>query len=296
MLTLFLCLANHLHEPPMYPHPRINIAHRGASAYAPEHTLAAYRLALQMKADFVEPDLQVTKDGVLLCMHDTTLDRTTNVKKIFPSRSREVKGKKCWPICDFTLAEIKQLDAGSWFDAQIAGEKVPTLQEMIDLVKGHAGIIPETKSPEDYEQHGLAMEALLMETLKKNGLDQAGADKKTPVVIQSFSLGSLRKLKRELNCQLPLLLLYSKGDKDTFAASTLLRLQGEVHGIGPSKALLLQFPEMIQASHAAGLTVTLYTCRSRNPKQYADLTAEMKRFLDLGVDAIFTDNPDLFPR
>src|SRR5262245_55636819 len=132
---------------PPYTKPTL-IAHRGASAEAPEHTLAAYELALKYKADFVEPDVQMTKDGVLVCLHDTTLERTRNVARVFPERSVEVKGRRTWAVVNFTLEEIKQLDAGSWKDPRFAGAKVPTFQEMIDLIKGKAGIIPETKAPE----------------------------------------------------------------------------------------------------------------------------------------------------
>ena len=116
----------------------VNIAHRGASAYAPEHTLAAYALAIEMGADFVEQDLQLTRDGVLICMHDTTLNRTTNVEEVFPDRRVEVElrgeRRQVWRVSEFTLAEIKTLDAGAWFSDEFAGTRVPTLQEAIDLV------------------------------------------------------------------------------------------------------------------------------------------------------------------
>ena len=110
------------------------IAHRGASFDAPEHTLAAYELALKHGADFVEPDLQLTKDGVLVCVHDTTLDRTTDVAKVFPDRAKEVNGRKSWPVAEFTLKEIQTLDAGAWKGKEFAGQKVPTFQQMIDAV------------------------------------------------------------------------------------------------------------------------------------------------------------------
>src|SRR5690606_19884477 len=122
-------------------------AHRGASADAPEHTLAAYELALKHGADYVEPDLQMTRDGVLVCLHDTTLERTTDVARVFPDRATLVNGKKTWPVADFTLAEVRKLDAGSWKGARFAGARVPTFQQMIDAVKGKAGVIPETKAP-----------------------------------------------------------------------------------------------------------------------------------------------------
>lgn len=96
------------------------VAHRGASAYAPEHTAAAYRLAIEMGADFVEQDFAVTKDNVLICLHDASLERTTNVEELFPDRASmqtiEGRTRRVWLANDFTLAEIKTLDAGSWFD------------------------------------------------------------------------------------------------------------------------------------------------------------------------------------
>src|SRR5215475_1243496 len=88
-----------------YTRPTL-IAHRGASWDAPEHTLAAYELALKQGADFVEPDLQITRDGVLVCLHDTTLERTTDVEQLFPDRAQALGGKKTWPVVEFTLAEI----------------------------------------------------------------------------------------------------------------------------------------------------------------------------------------------
>src|SRR5262245_55277636 len=190
------------HVLPPYSRPAL-IAHRGASAYAPEHTLQAYRLALKQGADFVEPDLQITKDGVLVCLHDTSLERTTNVRQVFPDRAREVNGRKTWPVADFTLEEVQKLDAGSWKDAKFAGSRVPTFQQRIDEVKGKAGLFPETKAPEVYGELGLNMEKLLMEVLAKNRLERHGADPKTPVVIQSFSADSLKVLRKEYGCKLP---------------------------------------------------------------------------------------------
>ena len=107
---------------------KTSVAHRGASAYAPEHTLAAYRLAIEQGADYVEQDLAVTKDGVLICLHDASLERTTNVEELFPDRAIEHQPSKArrgraWLANDFTLAEIKTLDAGSWFDPKFAGER-----------------------------------------------------------------------------------------------------------------------------------------------------------------------------
>src|SRR6202165_4019570 len=105
--------------------PKQLIAHRGASGYAPEHTPAAYKLAMEQKADFVEPDLAVSKDNILICLHDDTLERTTNIADVFPDRpSAKVPTRqagKHWLANDFTIAEIKRLDSGKWFKPEFAG-------------------------------------------------------------------------------------------------------------------------------------------------------------------------------
>lgn len=269
------------------------VAHRGASAYAPEHTLEAYRLALEQGADYVEQDLQVTKDGVLVCLHDVTLERTTNVEEIFPDRFKLENNVKHWNVADFTLAEIKQLDAGSWFNAKFAGAKVPTWQEAIDLVRGKAGLYPETKEPEYYGSRGFDMEKLVLAQLKKNKLP----DQKTPVLIQSFSPESLRKMKVELKTKIPLVLLISPSQKEWLTADGLKKAKQFSVGIGPAKMLLDGKPELIKLAHDTGLSVTPYTANDRAKGRFATVRAEMDYFLyTLGVDAIFTDNPDQFPR
>jgi glycerophosphoryl diester phosphodiesterase len=281
---------------PPYTKPTL-IAHRGASAYAPEHTLEAYRLALKQGADFVEPDLQVTQDGVLVCLHDTTLERTTNVRQLFPDRAREVNGRKAWPVAEFTLAEVKKLDAGAWFDAKFAGTRIPTLQEMIDEVRGKAGIIPETKAPEAYDKLGLKMEKLLMELLVKNRLDKPGADPKTPVVIQSFSAESLKLLRKDHDCKLPLVFLFSGASSPHATAEGLKKVKEFADGVGPSKAAVLARPEMVKDAHGLGLSVTVWTFGTKQAAQFEAVRKELAHFLrELKVDAVFTDNPDLFPR
>ncbi|MCU0706573.1 MAG: hypothetical protein MUF18_21665 [Fimbriiglobus sp.] len=269
------------------------IAHRGASFDAPEHTLAAYELALKYGADFVEPDLQLTKDGVLVCLHDTTLERTTNVKDVFPDRAKEVNGKKTWPVAEFTLKEIQMLDAGGWKDKKFAGQRVPTFQQMIDAVKGKAGIIPETKAPEVYGKLGLNMEKELMAVLKANKLDAPGADPKTPVVIQSFSAESLKALRKDHACRLPLVYLFTVDQ----TAEKLKEMKEYADGIAPNKALVLKRPGLVADAHALGMSVTVWTCRSGSTGQFKDVKAEMRHMLkELKVDAIFTDNPDQFPK
>src|SRR5262245_5213280 len=120
------CVLSLADSPKVFPPyaKRALIAHRGASWDAPEHTLAAYELALKQGADYVEPDLQITRDGVLVCLHDMTLERTTDVEQLFPDRAQALGGKKTWPVVEFTLAEIQKLDGGSWRGQKFAGARV----------------------------------------------------------------------------------------------------------------------------------------------------------------------------
>jgi len=276
------------------------IAHRGASAYAPEHTLESYQLALKQNADFVEQDLQITRDGVLVCLHDLTLERTTNVKEIFSKVFREelVDGTQVrrWYVSDFTLSQIKQLDAGSWFDVKFKGARVPTFQEAIDLVRGKAGLYPETKAPEVYSQRGFDMERLVLDVLKRNRLDQRSASRHTPVIIQSFSPESLRKLSGMLKTKLPLVLLVGdEGRARWLTAAGLAEAKQFASGIGPAKALVDK--SLVTQAHALGLSVTPYTFRSNNTGRFKNVRDEMSYYLySVGVEALFTDNPDLFPR
>jgi glycerophosphoryl diester phosphodiesterase len=279
---------------------KILVAHRGASAYAPEHTLESYQLALKQGADFVEQDLQITRDGMLVCLHDLTLERTTNVKETFPQRFREepVNGApmRHWYVSDFTLQEIKQLDAGSWFDAKFKGARVPTFQEAIDLVRGKAGLYPETKAPEVYGALGFDMERLVFDLLKKNRLISGSAARNTPVIIQSFSPESLKKLFNRLKTALPLVLLVDDQMRARWLTGAgLAEAKQFATGIGPAKALIDK--TLVMQAHAVGLTVTPYTFRSSNTGRFKNVREEMNFYLyDLGVDAVFTDNPDLFPR
>jgi glycerophosphoryl diester phosphodiesterase len=276
---------------------KVLVAHRGASAYAPEHTLESYRLAIEQGADFVEQDLQVSKDGVLVCLHDSTLERTTNVESVFPARFEGEGTARRWRVSDFTLTELKQLDAGSWFGEKFRGAKIPTFQEAIDTVRGKAGLYPETKNPEAYDKSALEMERLLVALLKKNKLDEPGADSKTPIIIQSFSAASLRKIAA-LGSRLPrVFLVNSDSDGKLMSAEGLKEIAVYANGIGPAKRLIETDPELVKRAHALNLTVTPYTFRSAAIGSYANVREEMKQFLYVyDVDALFTDNPDQFPR
>src|SRR5687767_13752959 len=235
------------------------VAHRGASAYAPEHTLAAYRLALEQGADYVEQDLQVSKDGVLVCLHDLTLERTTDVEEVFPDRaSTTAAGRKTWNVSDFTVQELKRLDAGSWFDAKFKGERIPTFQEAIDLIRGKAGLYPETKGPEVYGSRGFDMEKLILAQLTSNKLDRPGVDPKTPVIVQSFSAESLQKM-RQAGTSIPLTFLVSDLDpaQDQWLTDEgLKKVRQFANGLGPAKALLVADSTLAPRARAAGLTLT----------------------------------------
>jgi glycerophosphoryl diester phosphodiesterase len=271
------------------------VAHRGASAYAPEHTIAAYRLALEQGADFVEQDLAVTRDGILVCVHDLTLERTTDVARVFPDRFVRMGPARTrrWLVGDFTLAEIERLDAGSWFDRRFAGERVPTFEEAIDVVKGKAGLYPELKDPAFYRHRGVDPAALLAGAMRKHGLLD---DPTTPVIVQSFDQTTLEQVATEMP-GIPRVILVEDRDRARLDSPDKIRsIATWATGLGPNKAIVARRPELVTWAHDANLTVTPWTFRSSKPADGA-LKREMARFLyEYGVDALFTDNPDQFPR
>jgi glycerophosphoryl diester phosphodiesterase len=274
------------------------IAHRGASGYAPEHTITAYRLALVQGVDFVEPDLAVSKDGVLVCLHDDTLERTSDVETVYPNRfSKEPGGRgsaKRWIANDFTLEELRKLDMGRWYSGNFMGERIPTWQDAIDLVRGKAGLYPELKSPPLYTARGVDMAKMFVDSVKKNGLDTAESLKKTPVIIQSFDEATIRRMSTELP-EIPRVFLTS--DDADVTEARLKELAGFATGIAPNKGVIERNPEMVARAHAHGLTVTAWTFRADETTSYPNVRAEMAHFLfTFGIDALFTNHPDQFPR
>jgi glycerophosphoryl diester phosphodiesterase len=276
---------------------KLLIAHRGASAYAPEHTLTAYRLAIVQDADYVEQDLAVTRDGVLICLHDDSLERTTNVEEVFPQRATidPVTGRRQWLAVDFTLAEIKQLDAGSWFDPKFAGERVPTWEEAVAVVGTMAGLYPELKTPSLYQSRGIDMTRLFAESMQRLGLTARPAGS---MVVQSFDEGPLRELSKQFPTLPRTFLIEVRDGPRWLTREGLTEIATFATGIGPSKILLEGQPGIVRMAHDASLTVTPYTFTTRGaPTRFADVGAEMRHYLnDLNVDALFTDNPDRFPR
>jgi glycerophosphoryl diester phosphodiesterase len=301
------------------------IAHRGASGYAPEHTLAAYRLAIEQGADFVEQDIQVTKDGVLVCLHDADLARTTNVAQLFPSRASERdvegtgRGRRGWYVVDFTLAEIKQLDAGGWFNREngfaanpaYAGLRVPTLKEVIESIGDRAGLYIELKHYPFYLSQGLDSAQKLVAQLNDSGFDKPGRSDR--VFIQSFSKDSLLRLQTLAPAyrRVQLLPMEDPGrDKDSARVTQSLakEIAAYAAGVGPAKALLKTAAD-VDVFHAAGLLVHPYTFRGpttavlRRPLDTAQnsgptvrqqIVEDIKRYIQMGIDGGFTDYPALW--
>jgi alkaline phosphatase D len=253
------------------------IAHRGASGYAPEHTQQAYEKAINMKADFIELDLHMTKDGQLVVIHDSTLKRTTNAEEIYPDRAP-------WHVKDFTLDEIKRLDAGSWFNEtnpglskkQYAGQKIMTLEEAIHIIKKKSkdtGLFIETKSPGEYP----GMEEKLTGILKESGyLD----DHK--LILQSFSEEGLRKLQTMVPADVPLVQLFSPAMVKGKNLDDLINNTAEyAEGVGPDKSVVT--PTFMQKAHERKMLVQPYTPNAKE---------DMVEQFSLGVDGIITNYPD----
>ena len=273
------------------------IAHRGASAYAPENTLPAFALAVEQTAGCVEHDLQITKDGVPVCLHDPTLERTTNVRDVFPDRGRDVqKGgdtARRWFVHDFTLAEIRQLDAGSWFGSTFAGAAIPTYDELLEWSRNLVAVLTEVKDVELYLKLGLDPVELCIGSLERHGRLTATRD--AGVIVQSFHEPTVRRAFRRLAPRVPVTLLVEPAD------SAFLSERGKVaaiadfaNGIGPGKAIVGERPAIVEWAHGVGLRVTPWTFRTSTAGPFASVAGEITHYLDeLGVDAVITDHPDL---
>jgi glycerophosphoryl diester phosphodiesterase len=273
------------------------IAHRGASAYAPENTVPAFRLAAEQHATFVEFDLRLTKDRQLICLHDDSLERTTDVEAVFPDRFRSVPGAggqptRRWMLADFTLAELRTLDAGSWFGSAFRGTRLPTFTETIDSLRGRSGLFIELKSPEKYE----GIERMILAELKAKGLDRPGADPRTPVLLQSFTASSLQ-IFAELGTRLPVHFLVSAKDAPPWLTPEgLQRVKAFATGLSPEKTVVRDHADGMMRARQIGLLITPYTFRASAVTGFADVRAEMAHYLDaLGVDGVITDNPDQMP-
>jgi glycerophosphoryl diester phosphodiesterase len=291
----------------------IIIGHRGASGHRPEHTLESYSLAITMGADYIEPDLVSTKDGVLIARHENEIGGTTDVADKFSSRktTKTIDGQSItgWFTEDFTLAEIKTLRAKERLPFRSHERDglypVPTFEEVLALADAKSrevgrtiGIYPETKHPTYFRGIGLPLEEHLLESLEKHGWNRREA----PVFIQSFEQGNLRELRRKTTVRLIQLvdsarLIDGDGLKDiaTYA-----------DGIGAEKRLVVPVKpdgslgaptDLVSRAHAAGLLVHIWTIRIDKeflPAGYQGKPeAEFEQFRQLGVDGVFTDFPDV---
>ena len=312
--------------------PPFIIGHRGASGYRPEHTLASYELAIQMGADYIEPDIVSTKDGVLIARHENDISETTDVGNVreFANRKttkkideREVNG---WFTEDFTLAEIKTLRAkerlpfrNHFYDSQF---EIPTLQEVIALAKQKSaqtgriiGIYPETKYPTYFKSIHLSLEKPLVAILEANGYINSDA----PVFIQSFEIENLQQLNQITDLPLVQLLneadkqpydFVMKGDSRTYADLTspkeLAKIAEYAEALGPYKRLIIPISEdkrlkpatsLINDAHAVGLKVHTWTFRKEDqylaPDYNGNPQAEYEQFFKLGIDGVFSDFPDI---
>lgn len=255
------------------------IAHRGASGHAPEHTLAAYDLAVAMGADFLEPDLQMTADGVLVAFHDATLDRT----------ARGPAEACTGPIRERTLAEIRRCDVGSWFnerypdraDPAFVGLGIPTLEELFERYGTSVRWYPETKNPDERLPGQPSMEETLLALLHAHDLRDAAVER-GQVLVQSFSAASLLRM-RELDPELPLVQLLRARSVRRWSVNRVLdEVADYAAGVGPNRVLVNA--RFMRAARARGLAVHPWTVND---------PAEMDRLLALGVDGIFSDFPDL---
>jgi glycerophosphoryl diester phosphodiesterase len=282
----------------------IVIGHRGSPAYRPEHTIASYTLAIEMGADYIEPDLCFTKDGKLVARHEPDIGGTTNVADHPEFASRQhtevidgITYPDTWFTFDFTLAELKTLRAKERLpdirpqNTPLDGLfEVPTFQEVIDLAKKHGvGIYPETKHPTFFETHlGFRFDRPLLRTLRANGLDRRGAK----VFIQSFEVGNLQRLNRKTDLPLVQLIDVSgnhPADRPDLTYDEMVTRRGladiakYADGIGPDKGWIVrpntagqplgEPTTLIRDAHRVGLVLHPFTFRPENNFLASDLRA-----------------------
>lgn len=249
--------------------PRV-FAHRGASAYAPENTLAAVDKADALGFDWVENDVQLTKDGVLVVIHDTDLKRTTNAEEVFPDRAP-------WAVKDFTAAEISRLDAGSWFGAKYTGTRVPTLHQYLKrITRNRQNLLLEIKSPEIYP----GIERATLQVLNQEGwLDRSHV--RDRLVIQSFGADSVRTV-HELRPDV------ITGFLGTPAVAELPSYAAFTDQINPSYTTLsgdyVAAVHALKGPHDKKLQVNTWTVN--------DATHALQ-VNGMGVDGIITNTPDV---
>jgi glycerophosphoryl diester phosphodiesterase len=233
------------------------IAHRGASAYAPQNTVAAAREAVTRGADVLEADIRQTRDGHLVALLDPTLARTTNVEQVFPRR-------RPWRVESFTLAEVKRLDAGSWFGPEFAGERVPTLSELADALDGtDVEVIVEVKAPRRYPGIG---ERVLREIRSRPGRYRE---------VESFNLPFVRQFARHSP---PVKL----GAAEAPPEEQLPEVASYADAVNVQQGTVDQ--GYVDRAHRLGLEVKMWSLNT---------PAQVRRGLAMGVDGIYSHRPDM---
>jgi glycerophosphoryl diester phosphodiesterase len=231
------------------------VAHRGASGYAPENTIAAFDKAVEMNADYIEIDVQRSQDGKLVVIHDQTVDRTTN-------GTGNVK--------DLTFQQLNQLDAGSWKGIQFTGEKIPTFEEILDRYHEKIGILIELKSPELYP----GLEEQVVQIFEERNLDQL---RNGTIIIQSFNHDSMKKMNQLLP-KIPIGVLTSNKEHTTEQA--LKDFSSYADYFNPNYKLLTE--ELVHQAYSQGMKVFPWTVRSNEAAEFV---------LDMNIAAIITDYP-----
>ena len=316
MTALLLALLAHGAEPEVsVKHPLV-IGHRGAPGHLPDHTLEGYRLAVEQGADFIEPDLVPTKDGVLVARHDSELSLTTDVADKFPDRKRRatIDGETLegWFSTDFTLEELRTLRARQPYPDRPHDHDgryvVPTFDEILALrasLEAEVGrpiaVYPELKHPTYHRDLGLEMVGPFVEALTEAEL----VDADDPVIVQCFEPSTLDAVAADVAVP-RILLVGALQDRPADGGPTygelladLGGLRRRVHGLGVPKEAVHdgQAPTPLVASaHAAGLLIHVYTFRDEprklSPLAEGDPGQELERFFALGIDGVFADFPD----
>lgn len=301
------------------------VGHRGASGYLPEHTLESYKLAIEQGADYIEPDLVSTKDGILIARHENEISGTTDVAEKYPTRKRTkmIDGVSVtgWFTEDFTIDEIRNLRAKERLPFRNQNNngkyKIPTFAEILAFVNSYRiqqgkiiGVMPELKHPTYFDSIKLNMILPFIHQVKENNFNRADA----PMIVQCFELGTLKELKDRIAIRL--FFLFDDKNKtpydnvaakvkgtygDLLTPSGLYELSKVVYGVGPEKSMLVDDKGKdngtVALIHKAGLKVIPYTFRKEAQfvSTFAkdDFNKELATFFSLGVDGLFSDFPDL---
>jgi glycerophosphoryl diester phosphodiesterase len=239
-------------------HSFLKIGHRGAAGYCPENTFASFKKALELGVDYLELDIQMTKDGELVVIHDSTVNRTTNGK-----------GK----VKDFTLKEIQNLDAGSWFHSKFAGEKIPSFSEFLDEFAGKIGILLELKKPSLYP--------LIVEKTAEELIKRKLTSPDHQIIVQSFDRDSLKRF-HELLPSIPIGVLVKTAGVNLISNKELRSIASYVSYVNPKITMVNK--RLIKRIHYHGLKTFIWTVKKKN---------DVTNLKSLQIEGIITDFPDL---